>query len=571
MRLQTKLTLGFAAVLLPLAVQGVVARWLVENQYRGQFSRALDDAEAEVGREYRRLAEDVARATRRISRNDDPMIGRVLMELGKGPLDDEQERQLSADAQRQMRALGFDVLEIVDGRGEVLACGHFPGRVGDSDPDALALARSQPGQPRLVEERVVDGGQVQPILAVEVALEVQADFTDGRKPRVVVIGGRRLGAPFLDGLHHQARLLAPDGTVLASHLDGKSKTDPRWPRRIIELGEGGRTVARVEIVVPDDELARTLSYIAWATGALGLGGVALSLLVSFVLARRTSRGVAEVAEAARQVARGRPDVHVPVRSNDEVGQLAGAFNQMVHDLSTARDELVRAERLAAWREIAQRIAHEIKNPLTPIQMSVETLQRAQKKGDQKMFDELFAESSRTILDEVARLKHIVAEFSSFARMPAPRLAPLDLGEAVESTLSLYAGSVERQLAPGLVVDADRDQMVQVLINLLENARDAVLGRADGKVTVRTRAVDGGVELAVEDNGPGITEEARARLFTPYFTTKSKGTGLGLAIVHRIVSDHGGEIRVGGAVGQGAIFTVFLPVRLAAKSAAEATT
>jgi nitrogen fixation/metabolism regulation signal transduction histidine kinase len=229
---------------------------------------------------------------------------------------------------------------------------------------------------------------------------------------------------------------------------------------------------------------------------------------------------------------------------------------MIRELSSAREELVRAERVAAWREIAQRIAHEIKNPLTPIQMAVETLQRAQKKADAGMFEELFVESSKTILDEVARLKHIVAEFSQFARMPPPRLAPLDLKEVVESTLPLYTGAVEKELhaAPA---QADRDQIVQVLLNLLENARDAA--GSDGKVTVRTRRSNGRVELEVADSGPGLSDEARSRLFTPYFTTKTKGTGLGLAICHRIVSDHGGEIRV--ANDNGAVFTISLPASL----------
>jgi signal transduction histidine kinase len=554
-RLQTKLTLGFAVVLLPLAGLGYFARFVIERQARHQFQSALDDAQAEVAHEYRRLVDDVTRATRRLARDDDPVIGRVLVELGKGPLDDEQQRILAGYAQRQMRSLGFDVLEIVDGPGEVLAAGHFPGRVGDSDPDALKTAHIKGGEPRLVEERVVENGQVTPILAVEVAAEVQAHFGDAA-PRVAVIGGRRLGATFLEALHHQARLLGRDGTVLAGKLDGGARA-ARWPRRLIELGQLGDGVneglARVEIVVPDDELARTLAYISWGTGALGLSALALSLLLSFVVTRRTLRGVEDVAEAARQVAKGRLDLEVGVHSRDEVGELAAAFNQMIRDLSSAREELVRAERVAAWREIAQRIAHEIKNPLTPIQMAVETLQRAQKKADQKMFDELFAESSRTILDEVARLKNIVAEFSQFARMPPPRVQPLDLKEVVESTLPLYTGAVEKQLDPAPAL-ADRDQIVQVLLNLLENARDA--SGAEGKVTVRTRRSNGRVELEVADSGPGLSDEARARIFTPYFTTKTKGTGLGLAICHRIVTDHGGEIRV--ANDSGAVFTVSLP-------------
>ncbi len=161
---------------------------------------------------------------------------------------------------------------------------------------------------------------------------------------------------------------------------------------------------------------------------------------------------------------------------------------------------------------------------------------------------------------MARLKHIVAEFSGFARMPEPKLAPVAVHELVEGALALYAGgevSIARDLAPA-TVRGDRDQLQQVLLNLLENARDAVAQAGRGDIAVRTRRAGDRVEIEVADSGPGISEEARARLFTPYFTTKKQGTGLGLAIVHRIVTDHGGEIRVGANEGGGAVFVVALP-------------
>jgi signal transduction histidine kinase len=152
-------------------------------------------------------------------------------------------------------------------------------------------------------------------------------------------------------------------------------------------------------------------------------------------------------------------------------------------------------------------------------------------------------------------------------MPAPTLAPVDVTEITDAALALYKGGdtaldldLRRDLPRAL---ADKEQLTQVVINLVENARDAVAGK--GRIRVSTRRADGHVELEVADEGPGLSDEARAKLFTPYFTTKPRGTGLGLAIVHRIVTDHGGEIRVGGAPGQGAVFTVTLP--LATKSPA----
>src|SRR5262249_35371270 len=157
---------------------------------------------------------------------------------------------------------------------------------------------------------------------------------------------------------------------------------------------------------------------------------------------------------------------------------------------------------------------------------------------------------------------IVTEFVTFARLPQPTLQPVDLSQLVDTALALYKGGptplelvLAANLPPAL---ADRDQLTQVLINLVENARDAVGATGDGtgsRVWVTTRGRDGVVELEVADDGPGLSEEARAKLFTPYFTTKTKGTGLGLAIVRRIVSDHGGEIRVAGP--PGARFTVIL--------------
>jgi signal transduction histidine kinase len=558
MRLQTRLMAGFATVTLAATViLGIGASVLVARQYRHVFSAKLDAAEAEVDREVRRVADEVVQSTVGLGRADDPTLGPLLVELARGPdgVDDGGVgRELAARMEAQMHAFGFDVLEIVDARGVVLAAGHFPGRVGDPDPAALERARAWDGQPRLVEDRLVERGRVQPVLAVEVARRVRATFADGSQPSVVLIGGRRLGRAFLERLPFGARLLGADGHVLESRAAPTGA-----PRRLVELrGADGRPAARVELVVPDDELRRALRTIGWSTLALGLGGVAAGLVVGAWLARRITRPLEALAVGARAVARGQLDTTVEVPGDDELGELGRAFNAMTRDLGAARADLVRAERVAAWREIAQRIAHEIKNPLTPIQMAIETLQRARARQSAD-FDALFGESSKTIVDEVGRLKHIVAEFSSFARMPAPRLAPLDVGEVVQAALALYAGAVpvERVLASGLPPAlADRDQLVQVLLNLVENARDAVEPRG-GRITVRTRAVDGRVELEVADDGPGLSDEARAKLFTPYFTTKARGTGLGLAIVHRIVTDHGGEIRVGDGA-PGAVFTVALP-------------
>jgi signal transduction histidine kinase len=557
-RLQTKLTVAFAAVaLLPIAALTAVARIVVSERYRVEFAHTLDAAEDQVSDEYRRLAGDVEQATERLADAEDRLVQPILLQLTKGPhLDDDAAQATAARVHAGMRALGFDTLEIVDERGEVLAAGHFAGRIGESDPDALAAARRSPGKARLVKEQILDGGRARTVLALEAAREVQGRYGD-RAPRVIVVGGRIVGGAFVARLDQSARLYAADGTLVAARAPAPPK---RWQRRVVELpGPDGQAAARVEIAVADDKLTEALAGIGWASGALALGGFVLALLFGAFVARRITEPLRELADGARAVARGSLETSVPVRTRDEVGELAATFNGMTRDLTSAQRELVRAERVAAWRDIAQRIAHEIKNPLTPIQMAIETLQRAHRKGAPQ-FDSLFGESAQTILDEVGRLKRIVAEFSSFARMPQPTLAPVDVSEVVDAALALYKGgetaldlTLARDLPSAL---ADKEQLTQVIINLVENARDAVAG--GGRIRVSTSAADGRVELTVSDDGPGLSDEARAKLFTPYFTTKARGTGLGLAIVHRIVSDHGGEIRVGGVPGEGAVFTVALP-------------
>jgi nitrogen fixation/metabolism regulation signal transduction histidine kinase len=265
-----------------------------------------------------------------------------------------------------------------------------------------------------------------------------------------------------------------------------------------------------------------------------------------------------LAEGARALSRGELGYQVQATATGELGELIRAFNLMAGDLKTATERATLAERIAAWQEVARRLAHEIKNPLTPIRMSIETLQKAYAKKHAKL-DEIFTESTRAVIEEVDRLRRIIDEFSKFARLPTPTLGKLDLIDLVGQVLSLYAGSkleVTRELDDqARWVFGDRDQLTQVLVNLLTNAEQAM--PQGGACAVRLRREGAEVVLEVHDSGPGIPEAARHRMFEPYFTTKASGTGLGLSIVQRIVSEHKGRIELG--PGPGACFRVWLPV------------
>jgi two-component system, NtrC family, nitrogen regulation sensor histidine kinase NtrY len=224
-------------------------------------------------------------------------------------------------------------------------------------------------------------------------------------------------------------------------------------------------------------------------------------------------------------------------------------------------ELIQAQQLAAWSEAARRIAHEIKNPLTPIRLAAERLQKKHRQGDPGLARAL-EEGVEIIVREVDTLQGMVDEFSRFARMPRPRPARVDLPRLLDETLRLY-----QNLKPGVTVEAqlagdldniwlDGEQIKRALINLLDNAVEATA--APGKVTVSAQAEDGHLAIRVADTGRGIPPEAKEKLFLPYFSTKGRGTGLGLAIVHRIVTDHHGSIRVEDNQPRGTVFTVLVP-------------
>jgi two-component system nitrogen regulation sensor histidine kinase NtrY len=284
-------------------------------------------------------------------------------------------------------------------------------------------------------------------------------------------------------------------------------------------------------------------------------------------ARRTRTGVVEEALHVRRDGAASSLVASATALRGPEGEYAGAV--VVFDDLT---ELLKAQRLAAWREVAQRIAHEIKNPLTPIQLSAQRLRRryASQLGEGGA---VFDECTRTIIQQVDELKALVNEFSTFARMPAGEHTPQDLNKVVDEALVLFReGHRDIDFAftpnPALpVLELDREGMKRAVINMLDNAVAACAGARRtagerGRVELRT-TFDPKLDVArleIADNGAGMTAEVKARLFEPYFSTKTEGTGLGLAIVSAIVADHSGFVRVRDNVPRGTRFVIEIPVR-----------
>lgn len=279
----------------------------------------------------------------------------------------------------------------------------------------------------------------------------------------------------------------------------------------------------------------------------------LVLLWTFFVARRATRPIQELERHTRRVAAGDLDARLAVSSRDELGRLALAFNRMTEELRESRARLVRAEKEAAWREMARQVAHEIKNPLTPILLSVELLRRAREEGSPE-FDRIFARTIDLVRRQVENMRGIAADFHAFAGKRKLEPQRCDLRASVDHVLALDAAwaaelgvAVEVEGA-GVFVRADPEEVQRVLINLVSNALEAM--PQGGRLCVAVREAEGRAEILVEDSGAGLSAEARERLFEPYFTTRSHGTGLGLAICKRVVDDLGGEIRLEPATPEG---------------------
>jgi nitrogen fixation/metabolism regulation signal transduction histidine kinase len=311
-----------------------------------------------------------------------------------------------------------------------------------------------------------------------------------------------------------------------------------------------------------------MRHIRSAALMVGGGGILLAILLSSWAAARVTRPVEQLAHAAQEVAEGNWNARVDVLGDDELGQLADSFNRMTTELLGQKERLMQAERVAAWRELARRLAHELKNPLFPLQLTVENLVRARQQTPDQ-FEEVFRESSRTLLAEIANLKGIVGRFSEFSKMPQPKLQRVQVNEVIRGVVQLFQAqleaperakiSCELQLDPHLeTVAADAELLHRAVSNLVLNAMDAM--PEGGTLSLRTRNEGSNVVIEVADTGAGLTAEECERIFTPYYTSKAHGTGLGLAIVQSVVSDHGGRIRVQSARGRGSMFVIELPWR-----------
>ena len=594
MSLRQRLLLVFSLTVV-LAVAAVA--WIVSLRTRDAFTMADQKHTAATVDQFRRQfnsrAQEVAARVDRLAAGD--RMARIALDLAVTNRDASPYLEEAATLAKEYQ---LDYLEILLPDGTIVSSAQWPARFGYKEDVTVFPA----GETFLKREERSDGRSDVGLFATRTVSASDVSL--------VLLGGNRLNRDFFQSLAVGADTRVLFYPVITSTFDpnalvsasGTTENPTRFQSVIDQARAYGREVQSLVYLTERREDSVTATAIplkaadgsvlavlviansrrelvelqrhirAVAYGVAGIG-ILLAIAASLWIASRFSRPIEQLAAAASEVAAGNWDARVTVDSHDEVGELAHSFNHMTQQLSEQRDRLVQSERVAAWRELARRLAHELKNPLFPLQLTVENLIRARELPDAE-FEEIFRESTATLTAEINNLKNVIARFSDFSKMPKPQLQSLAVSEVVKKIVSFYEPVLAQHQPPILLqcrmsgepvlVMADPDLLYRALSNLVLNAMDAM--PQGGSITIACARKDSLAEVRVTDTGTGMTAEECERLFTPYYTTKQYGTGLGLAIVQSVISDHKGTIRVESKPGSGASFIVELPLAEGAATA-----
>ena len=515
MTLKTRIVAALVlAALIPMAV--VLAVPLVQAKKRAseETARRLEDA--------RRQAE-------------------TLIERERAGL-----RSAADHAAETFAADRYDVAAVVRGPESVArsVAGRLAGRYGLDGVEVLGAS-----------------GTTLAVFGADASASGDAELSESRRvaaesETLTLVATRTLSAPFAAGVAAIAggdARLGPPGALACREPRVEVAVSPAAALCVSVAAADARDVRR--------DLLKSFASVAPIAflAALAVGGV---------LAARIARPIRDLAERAESISAQHARPITLLEEKDETRRMTLAFDQMLDALEASERKRLAAERVAAWEEIAKRLAHEIKNPLSPIQLAVENLRRTRERAP-AAFDEAFHIETRTILEEVGSLRALVDEFAQFARLPRPRLAPCDPRAIVEQALALFSGRIEAMRvsvaidatsAPA-VIEVDAEQIGRVLKNVVANALDAMEGTGERPLAVTVQAIGDRVAFALRDTGRGFDAETLRRVFEPYFTTRADGggTGLGMAIARRIAVEPGGTRTATGAVGRGATMTLTVPI------------
>ena len=494
---------------------------------------------------------------------------------------------------------GLDFVQFVNADGTLISSAQYPSRVGYKNDWVTTNKNWRDSHAFLSKEELPDG--------VALSLTVVRTLPVGDK-NFYIIGGRRLDQNFLASLVLPAGMRTLLYQNLANEFTASQLTDPggavQRPERYAPLVEqslqqphkqtvgtinwsndaaSAETFHAIPLTGRHDEvlgillvgssrreqvlLTRRIETIAAVTAGAAL---LIALLLTLWFSARITRPVEQMAVAAREVTAGHWDARLDVHSYDEVGQLGTAFNDMTRTLSVHKERLLQTERVAAWRELARRLAHELRNPLFPLQITVENLQRAKQLDSNSSWKFSTNRPPRCVSNWRISTPSSAAS-ATFRKCLRPQFTKVDVNEALRNIIRLFEPQFNVVGKPAIhaeyflteplpEIDADAVLLHRAFQNLVLNALDAM--PAGGTLTLRTSERSGQVVIEISDTGTGLTPEECSRLFTPYYTTKHQGTGLGLAIVQSIVSDHHGTIGVSSEEGHGTTFRIELPLRQA---------
>ena len=602
MSFRAKLFLIFLFTL--LACVSVVA-YSVTHYTQAAFeegdTRRTEALVSQFKKEFTQRGEEVARQVENVANGEITL--KVAIDLARPNAD---QSLYVHDAIGVAQDHGLDFVEFVNSDGTLISSAQYPARVGYKNDWVTATKDWRGTLAFLRREELPDG--------VALSLTAVRTVSGGNDKTLYIIGGHRLDQNFLPSLVLPSGMRALlyrnlEPTFVGAGLTdvNGSLDDPERFRPLIEqiqrnpqpavrtinwtqdaasaeafhamplLGRSNELLGVLLVGSSRKELVLLTRRIVTIAAVVAAAAILVGLLVSLWIAARITRPVEELAAGAREVATGRWDTRIDVRGTDEIGQLGTAFNDMTRTLALQKEKLVQTERVAAWRELARRLAHELRNPLFPLQITVENLQRA-KHLDAKQFLEVFNESTATLKTELANLNTIVGRFSDFSKMSMPQFSKVNVNESLRSALRLFEAQFNAVGKPTVTtelfltdplpeIDADPDLLHRAFQNLVLNALDAM--SAGGTLTLRTFERERNIRIEVADTGRGLTPEECSRLFTPYYTTKQLGTGLGLAIVQSVISDHHGTISVSSIESRGTSFKIELPQRQAVQHRAPA--
>ena len=578
-------------VMISVATVAWIVSWVVRQSFEKADEERTAALVAQFRREFTRRGQEIAQGVETISSSD--LATRMALAANQNPADYGpfvNEAKTIADSQR------LDFLEFTDDQGTIISSAQWPAKFGYQE-SLIPLPANATRDAFLKLEELPD--------TVGLGIFAVRQTKVGDKA-VYVIGGRQLDKDFLASIELPAGMRTFFYQNLGSGFAPQYLVDPSGTlqnpaglagliQQVQQQPKEAAAIIHWDTSPDDDEVVRAIpltgvdrrllgillvgnsrrAYVELArhirsAAFLAMGaGIVLAIVCSGWAAARVTRPVEQLAEAAREVAAGNWSAQAEVTSTDELGELAEAFNRMTHELLDQKQRLVQTERVAAWRELARRLAHELKNPLFPLQLTVENLVRARQQSPE-LFEEIFRESSATLLAEIANLKAIIGRFSEFSKMPHPQWQKVDLNEIVRNVTRLFQAQLRApehapieckvELADDLEpIAVDPDLLHRALSNLVLNAMDAM--PQGGSLNVRTFQDGAQARIEVSDTGKGLTPEECERLFTPYYTSKEHGTGLGLAIVQSVINDHGGRISVRSEPGRGTTFVIGLPGNL----------